>query len=74
MSRTIECPICLGKADAADTLGDYETVSCPRCGHFKISGTAIAIAKGLGHAEREKMLRDAQGRVLKPGKLPLVIA
>jgi hypothetical protein len=74
MPSAIDCPVCLGPAEADDRLGDYETVSCEHCGQFRISETAIALAKARSFGERLNMLHVARRRVLGPGDLPFVVS
>jgi len=37
------CPVCQRQANKQSAYGDYSEYECPRCGHYKISGTAKAL-------------------------------
>ena len=39
----IDCPVCKSKAEEHPSYGDYSNIDCPKCSHFKLSGTAEAL-------------------------------
>ena len=42
------CLICDGPAEGVDAGGDYQERTCPKCGHYRITGTAIALLETHG--------------------------
>lgn len=42
------CLICDEPATDVDPAGDYEERVCPKCGHYRISGTALVLMHAHG--------------------------
>ena len=40
------CPVCRSEAIVGTGTGDYRSVKCPRCGPFRIAGTAKSVLPG----------------------------
>jgi hypothetical protein len=71
----LECPLCERPASSQQSVfGDSETVTCIACGKFRISGTAIAMAKSRDPAERQQMLERAKRQVRHASDLPFVLS
>lgn len=39
----MECFICINKAEARESGGDYAEVSCLECGEYRVSGTVLRL-------------------------------
>lgn len=48
------CPICLKNPVRPMNLGDAWSIECPCCGHYQVSGTAVAITKSAKLSERQR--------------------
>ena len=50
----MECFVCNKPAEVAATTGDAQSVSCPQCGEYRVTGTVI------GLLERGRWLHTAK--------------
>lgn len=41
----MKCFICYEPAAKIESDGDYEESACPKCGHYRVTGTALALMK-----------------------------
>ena len=48
------CPICLMHPVSPRHIDDAWYIECPRCGHYQVTGTAVAITKGAKLSERQR--------------------
>jgi len=39
------CLICDEPADEVDAGGDYQERACPKCGHYRVTGTALVLMR-----------------------------
>ena len=62
--RIEPCPVCGELASFKPKWGDYEQVSCPRCGNYEISETAIRTLETRTPEQRQARLEDAKRRAL----------
>ena len=56
--ETDPCVVCTTEQATPANAGDFDGIAqtCPRCGEFKVSGTALAIlGQGLGQEKRAKL-------------------
>lgn len=64
------CLICDEPAEGVDAGGDYQERTCPKCGHYRISGAALVLMKAHGwHFDVEltrKWIAEQQGSVTIP--------
>jgi hypothetical protein len=66
----MNCLICGDPATEIDSDGDYQERACARCGHYRISGTALVLMKAHGwHFDVEltrKWITEHQGTGIIP--------
>jgi hypothetical protein len=48
------CPVCLKYDVRPMNMGDKYSIECPCCGHYQVSGTAVAITKGARLTKRQR--------------------
>lgn len=65
------CPVCNGKAMHLPNHGDYVELDCSSCGHFRVSGSALASVPNLATTEGRRSLDRARLRA-HYGSLPLI--
>lgn len=39
----MECFVCNQEAEQHESVGDYEELSCPECGRYRVSGTVVGM-------------------------------
>ena len=73
--RALSCPVCGDPASEEMHLHDEDaqTISCPKCGRFGISATALRIMGLLAPEERRGKLEDARKQA-QPGQIPLIVS
>ena len=58
-SLTLSCPVCGAASDGGYSIGDDTLFICPRCGGYRVSGTAIAmLEKGTLRRPDPERFRD----------------
>jgi len=68
----MECFICSTESNEVPSAGDYKQLACPKCGEYRLSGTAIALFKEnnwkFNIEETRRWLASQQGG----GTIPLI--
>ena len=63
-----KCPVCLSRAERR-VLEDSDEYQCPKCGHYRITGTALGLLERHGDGANRIML-SAQIRGLAERQAP----
>ncbi|WP_234895721.1 hypothetical protein [Sinorhizobium medicae] len=67
-----DCPVSNEPAqEALSRLGDFAEFTCPTCGRFRITGTALEMIRGLDLDGRQFALTQAKSKAPE-GKIPVI--
>lgn len=67
-----QCPISKEPVEVLQTTADYREFSCPSCGRFRISGSALIMIATKSRKEREALLSQARCDVQGGEGLPFI--
>ncbi len=69
----MNCPVCGANAEQLAPTGDKQSINCPGCGEYDISGSVLATEqwKRLGPDERRGALETAK-RSAQPDGRPMI--
>ncbi|WP_457812052.1 hypothetical protein [Sinorhizobium meliloti] len=67
-----DCPVSNEPAqEALPRLGDFVEITCPTCGRFRITRTALEMIRGRDLDGRQFALTQAKRKALE-GKIPVI--
>jgi len=66
------CLICDEPATDVDPSGDYEERACPKCGHYRISGTALVLIHAHGWRFDVELTRKWLAQQQGSGVIPTI--
>ncbi|MBR7519670.1 MULTISPECIES: hypothetical protein [Pseudomonas] len=68
----MECFVCNQDAEQRESLGDYQELSCPECGHYRISGTVVRLWEKASWLHTVAMQQWLEDRRRDGVKIPVI--